>query len=98
MDDLFVSLSSAPDTPTHHRVDDVKDSSIHISWSRPEAPITGKELVIWQGSDKIHFDMAVSNSTLLLARLPRGLHTVGGRQQHWAHPARLRDLSEPGWP
>lgn len=32
------------------------------------------------------------------ARLPCGVHAVIGRQQHWAEPARLGDLSDPGWP
>lgn len=37
-------LSSAPDSPAQHSVEEVRESSILISWTRPQAPITGKEL------------------------------------------------------
>lgn len=39
-------LSPAPDTPARYNVDDVGESSIQVSWSRPQAPITGKELIL----------------------------------------------------
>lgn len=44
------------------------------------------------------FRMAVGNFMLFPSRLPCGLHAVSGRQQYWADPARVNDLSEPGWP
>lgn len=44
------------------------------------------------------FNMAVCIFMFVPARLPCGLHAIGGRQQYWADPARIRDLSEPGWP
>lgn len=78
-DVIFLACAStAPDAPSDHEVEQVGETSIIISWSKPVAPITGKHRLLGYSKTNhyVTYTQAVHQCMSCLFRLPCDLHTV----------------------
>lgn len=96
-------------TRLFHQLLTLLPSTRWTMWQRPPSGSAGPSLwLLLQVRPYLHLCNCVGiflffmepsvTSKSSSARLPCGLHTIAGRQQHWARTAWVRNLRQPGWP